>query len=105
MILIRIEEARLEAVLATFKHHVTVLPIYPHTTYYVADRVVETLEREQIPFERVTDDKVVQFAEQMLRDVNEAFQNVREGKGMTIDALPPSSARLGREITRRIRST
>ena len=55
--------------------------------------LVEALEHEHIPFERVTNEEVVRFAERMLSDTHEAFEDVREGHLTTVSG-PLSAQKL-----------
>jgi len=80
MTVIHIEETHLERVLSRIEHHAVVIPVNPPDTYYVAEQVVEFLEREQIPFKRITDGEIVRFAEHMFKDINQALEDIREGR-------------------------
>lgn len=98
MIVIKVEEMELEKALKLLEQPVAMAPVNPPDTYYVAEQVVEILEREQIPFARITDEEVVQFAERMFADTTQALEDVRRGR--TVSGTLPLSIKKLTEVSR-----
>lgn len=98
MSVIHIEETRLEKVLGMLEHHAEVMPIVLPNTHYVDEEVVELLEREQIPFKRITDGEIVQFAERMFNDSKRALEDIRAGRSIKVAVAFPLTPQSMRRI-------
>jgi hypothetical protein len=98
MTVIHIEKVHLEKVLSMLEHHVEVMPVVLPDTHYVDEQVVELLEREQIPFKRITDENIVRFAERMLNDSKQALEDIHEGRSIEVTVTFPLTPQSMRKI-------
>ena len=72
----------LEKGIGIFRRYGDAVPTGEPDTYYVSDRMVELLERELIPFERVDPEKygLMRVTEEMFESLRKAVEDSHQGK-------------------------
>jgi hypothetical protein len=69
-----------------FLRHGDAVPAGEPETYYVADRIVELLEREHVPFEAIEPEKhgLMRVTEAMFEDLRKATTEANHGKFLRV---------------------